>query len=934
MKRTLLLSAVLLVFLQTAVFAVGMGDLKIHSYLNQPFRAEIPLVDLNNIPLSGLKASVATYEDFERMGFTYQEVLTLLKFKITKNKKGEPIIQIRSRERISDPYIELVIDLTWANGQLYRAYTILLDPPNYTLATRSRTFTTVAHGSRRSTSRGVVNKSVYQDVVVQSEIESKDRPASKYGPTTGKETIWAIAQRYVTGGVSIQQVALAIVGANPQAFEKGNLNGLKAGKRLLIPATKDIAGIPESLANAEVSAHDRAWADKTPIEHVLKPPYIDGVVAAPIKKPELEITQPSRVPVLEAPKPVSDKTESLESGALEEQTPGKVAAERPGMPAGSGSGLFSILQSPDNILPAIAGEPKAAEVKDAAVAEQKQPASSALHSVKPVLDKKQQASPEETRNFEKQISLLQSNNQRLEDSMRQREKEIQQLREQINLLLQQRKGIAGQSASASQAEGETSWLFIMVLLLIILGGVGAALYYFYHRSIGNSKPMDIGGTDDEPSPPDEGPESLSTEASDANEATSGLMTTEMGASTAVEEIPQLIEEPDDEKEELPSLPKDSNHESKAEYADEELSAAEEVIISTEDPDTIGHDEPEVPIFEEPVTPASSEKDITLPEPPATEEPKPYKRPLSDLVKMAAGTQTPVPVPSPTDNKEVEAEQDEISSTEETEEQEPPYSEHHDEHVLEFETVSLEDNENKPESSKSEANESEEDNLLEYTRDNLSDLNKEHIAEDESEKPQEFSTDSAKESESTDMEHADSDEKNVEEDEDAVIEFDITEAFADTENKKDTESAATAEDEIEPIPSPLELPSEEEDSDEIVEEKEESDKEPSEPVNEFSLEDLEIEEPPSTSEDSLVSDDENTSAAEPAQDLEIEHSEDTFADNKMVKSKTALDTLLSLAETYIGMGDIESARQSLDEVMEYGNKSQKEAARKLLEQLRY
>ncbi len=506
MKRQLLLCAVLLVFLPTAIFALGMGNLKIHSYLNQPFRAEIPLVDLNNLPLSGLKVSVASYEDFERMGFNYQEVLTLLKFKVTKNKKGQPIIQIRSMERISDPYIELVVDLTWANGQLYRAYTVLLDPPNYTLATRSRTFATVAHGSRRPSSRGVINKSVHQDVVVQSEIDSKDRPASKYGPTTGKETIWAIAQRYVTGGVTIQQVALAIAGANPQAFEKGNLNGLKAGKRLLIPATKEIAGIPENLANAEVSAHDRAWADNTPIEHVLKPPYIDGIAAAPLTKPELEITQPSRVPVLEAPKPAADKAVSFEPGISEEKAPEKAVADQPGTAVSSGQGLFSILQSPDNILPAIAGEPRAAKIKDSAVAGQKQPASSALHSVKPALDKKQ-ASPEETRTLEKQISMLQSNNQRLEESMRQREKEIQQLREQINLLLQQRKGLAGQSSAASQAEEGTSWLFILVLLLIILGVTGAALYYFYHRSIGNSKPMDIGGTDDEPSPPDQGPES-------------------------------------------------------------------------------------------------------------------------------------------------------------------------------------------------------------------------------------------------------------------------------------------------------------------------------------------------------------------------------------------------------------------------------------------
>jgi pilus assembly protein FimV len=55
--------------------------------------------------------------------------------------------------------------------------------------------------------------------------------------------------------------------------------------------------------------------------------------------------------------------------------------------------------------------------------------------------------------------------------------------------------------------------------------------------------------------------------------------------------------------------------------------------------------------------------------------------------------------------------------------------------------------------------------------------------------------------------------------------------------------------------------------------------------------------------------------------------------KPVKSSVALDTLLDLARTYIGMDDIESAKQSLQEVIDFGNERQQIDAKELLDQLK-
>ena len=55
-------------------------------------------------------------------------------------------------------------------------------------------------------------------------------------------------------------------------------------------------------------------------------------------------------------------------------------------------------------------------------------------------------------------------------------------------------------------------------------------------------------------------------------------------------------------------------------------------------------------------------------------------------------------------------------------------------------------------------------------------------------------------------------------------------------------------------------------------------------------------------------------------------------DKLPKSHHALDTLLDLADTYIGMGDHEAARQSLEEVLDHGNDKQKEKATMLIKKL--
>ena len=251
---------------------MGLGDISVHSYLDQPFHADIQLIDVGNTPLNEIKVTLASAEDFVRVGLERAFALNLLSFQVKKDKHGNPIVDISSTERISEPYMQMLVDLAWAGGQVYRSYNILLDPPNYKLVLAKKQLRTIVQRQSEA-------ESSFSNEGATSHSEERQELASgavAYGPIQPGETVWQVAQRYKTEDVLLQQLILAIVGSNQAAFKEGNLNGLVVGARLQIPNTQTASKVPAALAKSEVLAHDNAWQTRQPIIHTLLPPYINS----------------------------------------------------------------------------------------------------------------------------------------------------------------------------------------------------------------------------------------------------------------------------------------------------------------------------------------------------------------------------------------------------------------------------------------------------------------------------------------------------------------------------------------------------------------------------------------------------------------------------------------------------------------------------------
>lgn len=108
--------------------AAGLGRLTVQSALGQPLRAEVEVTSLTDDEASSLAAKLARPEAFRDAGLEFNPALTGLRFNVQRKGSGA-IVSIRSTRPVNEPFVDLLVELTWSSGKFVREYTFLLDPP-------------------------------------------------------------------------------------------------------------------------------------------------------------------------------------------------------------------------------------------------------------------------------------------------------------------------------------------------------------------------------------------------------------------------------------------------------------------------------------------------------------------------------------------------------------------------------------------------------------------------------------------------------------------------------------------------------------------------------------------------------------------------------------------------------------------------------------
>lgn len=108
--------------------ALGLGDITLHSALNQPLNADITLADSTGLEEGDITVTLGTPEEFARAGVDRSFFLTDLRF-TPVFRNGRKVIHVSSSKAVLEPYVSFIVQVTQPSGQLLRTYTLLLDPP-------------------------------------------------------------------------------------------------------------------------------------------------------------------------------------------------------------------------------------------------------------------------------------------------------------------------------------------------------------------------------------------------------------------------------------------------------------------------------------------------------------------------------------------------------------------------------------------------------------------------------------------------------------------------------------------------------------------------------------------------------------------------------------------------------------------------------------
>lgn len=255
---------VLLLMSPWAVLAAGLGKLTINSALGQPLQAEIDLVAVNNEEISSLAAQLGSHEAFQQADIDYKPFFSAFDISIEPRPNGDPFIKITSANAISEPFLNMLIELSWTSGRLMREYTVLLDPvesvsPEPVAPVINNNSVAIENRSDKPGASVPPTQQTVTPKTAEKAPVSDNQRSTTYGPVVQGDTLSDIARQISPAGVSLNQVLIAMFRANRNAFIEDNINLLKVGEVLRIPNQGAIAAIPEEEATQEVKVHVADW---------------------------------------------------------------------------------------------------------------------------------------------------------------------------------------------------------------------------------------------------------------------------------------------------------------------------------------------------------------------------------------------------------------------------------------------------------------------------------------------------------------------------------------------------------------------------------------------------------------------------------------------------------------------------------------------------
>jgi len=281
--------------------ALALGRITVQSALGESLRAEVDISDLNAEEASSLRIGIATAESFKAAGLEYPSAAAGLDVRLQRRADGRPYLRLSSNRAITEPFVDLILEAKWSSGRVTRDYTMLFDPPNLRASSASAVTPTAPIFARAPVpSAGLPTREA-----APTPYSPPARPATRPVPapkaaaisTPRTEGIPAgarqvtvkagdnasrIAAQTKSASVSLDQMLVALLRRNPDAFIGGNINVIKSGAVLDIPDAQAANALSPGEATQTLLAQSRDF-------NAFRRKLAEGVPAARVDSADRQI---------------------------------------------------------------------------------------------------------------------------------------------------------------------------------------------------------------------------------------------------------------------------------------------------------------------------------------------------------------------------------------------------------------------------------------------------------------------------------------------------------------------------------------------------------------------------------------------------------------------------------------------------------------------
>ena len=204
--------------LSLSAHALTLAGIEVQSHKGEPLRAEISVSSATAEEWGQLAIRLAPAERFSQLGLIFTPAVGQLQIELLETSDGQKRIRLFSPQAFSENFVDLLIEAQTTSGKWVKAFTLMLKPAP-----------------------------VKADAPFKLPLASSPQAQAPQAPSEHVvqigESASQIIQKWLSEDMSTQQMLLALLKNQPDAFIQGNVNLLRAGAVLKAPSTTAVRAI-------------------------------------------------------------------------------------------------------------------------------------------------------------------------------------------------------------------------------------------------------------------------------------------------------------------------------------------------------------------------------------------------------------------------------------------------------------------------------------------------------------------------------------------------------------------------------------------------------------------------------------------------------------------------------------------------------------------